>query len=189
MTFNDNIPQPIDRFSQSQRDLLNNNASLNNVLAVDHIEPQPGVPAENDHKGKHRQCTIRTGGAPVTVADEGALHVVNTGGTRQQLYYARESATTQTPVSMMAAFGNFVRAGAVLNLTGTGYNFQTPVNITAPNLADFRFVRNMMDANYAVFVFTSGGAAGAVSDIAINGFKADVTAATRIFVVVYGEIS
>jgi len=36
MAFNANIPQPTDRLSTSQQDLLNNNSALNTVFGIDH---------------------------------------------------------------------------------------------------------------------------------------------------------
>ena len=58
MSYQSAVPQSAHLLSRSQGDLLNNFTDLNNVLAVDHIQPQPAVAAEEGNRGQHRQVTF-----------------------------------------------------------------------------------------------------------------------------------
>ena len=58
MSFNKNIPQPTDRLSQSQQDLLNNNLQLNTSFGVNHF-PFDDLTADN---GKNNFVQLKNRG-------------------------------------------------------------------------------------------------------------------------------
>lgn len=54
MVFNKNIPQPGDRLSQSQQDLLNNNLQLNTSFSVNHY----AFDDQTVNNGMHHECQL-----------------------------------------------------------------------------------------------------------------------------------
>src|SRR5574340_1263877 len=72
MAYNDNIPQPADKLSTSQPQILQNFQALNTFTSVDHV----ALNAAN--QGKHRVATFPTGLAhPVVGASEVGLYAAN----------------------------------------------------------------------------------------------------------------
>lgn len=111
MTFNANIPNPNDRFPQSQPDILINFQQIDAIFGNNHVT----LTAAEDN-GKHNFCQFpEQGAAPATAVNEGALYTATGGSGGADLQFRRES------------------NGAVLEMTGlTVANVGTNYGITTP---------------------------------------------------------
>jgi len=86
--YKDDIPQPTDRLSLSQVELLNNFAAIKALVDVNHETFTGGISPE----GKHKFMTMpEQGAAPTTLLNEGGLYAkvgVTSGAT--ELFFRRE---------------------------------------------------------------------------------------------------
>jgi len=152
MTYLPGIPQSGDIPSQSQSQILNNFTALNTVFAVDHL----AFNAVNG--GKHQQTSlVNSAVAPVTVAGEGAIYTRNPGGTREQLYYGRESAGIEIPITPFIGGYGRVGGGALI---GDSFNITNVANPAAGTYT-ITLTNNMTSVNYGVLV-------SIVGDVGIN---------------------
>ena len=146
MTYLPGIPNAGDRPSQSQGQLLTNFTALNTVFGVDHL----AFNAVNG--GKHTQSTYRSTGVfpapPGNLAGEGSVYVSNSGGTRQQLYYQRESGGIEIPITPL--IGGFCRVSALGALVGD--NFNVAGVVYAAGVYTITFTNNLTSTNYAALV-------------------------------------
>lgn len=127
MAYKANIPQPTDRISVSQNDLLQNFAALNTTFSFNHIT----FNALTDN-GKHtvvslvRQSVAPTVGSyPANPIDgtDGAIYGFNFSVTnRSELYYKNASTGTAYPISAgnRAASGWAFIGGATVMAWGSG---------------------------------------------------------------------
>lgn len=146
MTFQPLIPAPGDYLATSQLDIQQNFQVSNTAFGKDHVAFDT-VP----NQGKHQRATILTGGLGVTLAGEGMLNVINSGGAREQLYYFRENniAAKNIPISMIGGFANVTGAGAV---TGTAFNLTCAGHVAGSGKYTMTFgaTANMMDEHYVI---------------------------------------
>ena len=144
MVYNSNIPQPTDRPSDSQSQLLGNFQDLKTFLDRNHVAiANPGVDLD---EGKHTFLQMpEQGTVPATLANEGAVYTKDSG-VSTQLYFREESngaeiqLTGIVPGSTVAAsyttFG-FTLGGIIINYgiinhvgTTTAVNFHIPYTNT-----------------------------------------------------------
>lgn len=145
MTFSPTIPASTDLISVSQGDIQTNFSQLNTIFQVDHVEYNNATVA---NRGKHKALTMLASAAPTPIAGEASLYVFNSGGTREQLRYRRESSGTIYPIT--EKYGAIVRFnGATGAIIGTAFNV-TSVTRTGAGLYTIKYAANMTDTNYAV---------------------------------------
>lgn len=142
MTYNANIPQATDDPSVSQAQLLANFGKLNTDFSVDHT----AFTASSD-VGKHKKATLLESATPTTSAGEGALYAKNTSGTREILYYRRESNGSDIPVGIIGAFVKFDSSGVAI-----GTPFNCSIARVATGRYEVTFTTAMADGNYIVLV-------------------------------------
>jgi len=153
MTYLPGIPQSGDIPTQSQSQILNNFTALNTVFAVDHL----AFNAVNG--GRHQQTSlVNSAIAPVTVAGEGAIYTRNPGAAREQLYYRRESAGIEIPITPL--IGGYGRVAAAI-LIGDSFNINPVIGNPAAGTYTITFTNNMTSTNYGVLVTIVG-------DVGIN---------------------
>lgn len=91
--YNGNIPQPNDRPSDSQSDLLNNFSALKVFVDRNHVAIVD--PTTNTSEGKHKFLQIpEQSGPPTTAVNEGGLYVKEQSS-RATLFYRQESDGTE----------------------------------------------------------------------------------------------
>lgn len=127
MTFDPNIPQPLDDLSVSQGDLLTNFGQLNTQFAVNHV---PFNDSSSD-KGKHKFVTyVEQADDPESKADEYLVYAKDDGGDTE-LYGRAESNGT---VFQMTKDGN-VYLGllpvAAVNFNQAGTIQGTAINVSS----------------------------------------------------------
>lgn len=109
-TFNDGIPAPNNDPSVDQPDLLQNNVSINGILAVDHIS----FNAQNG--GTHLQAHLPFFTNPVVIdgqATEGGLIYTSAGvadPSRAEAFF-KNNYNVPFPMSCIKAFGAFTASG------------------------------------------------------------------------------
>ncbi|MHA1401150.1 MAG: hypothetical protein ACTSQE_12445 [Candidatus Heimdallarchaeaceae archaeon] len=189
MTFNPNIPAAADIPSQSQAQLLANFTALNTVFQVNHIAFNAATDA-----GKHLNATLLTYGAapavPVTLAGEGALFTRTQAAARMQLYYVRENAGAEIPISMLGGFAKFARVGGAI--AGTSFNINTPIVVAGGGTTlSVAFTTPMLDTDYLVFAHKNVGESFTFQNITVNGFDLVTTdtAYTFVMIQVIGELA
>lgn len=141
--YNPNIPQPTDRLTNSQGDILTNFSELNTIFGINHI-PFSVTP----NSGRHTMCELlevgaTPGGAPV---NEVTLYCGDVGGSRE-LFFTRDNSSA-TPIRLTgpavpsaASNGYTFLSGGLLiqwgQLTQTDSTYQTLTfatnNIAFPN--------------------------------------------------------
>ena len=146
MTYDPAIPQAGDDPAVSQAQLLTNAGQLNTIFALNHFEYNHVTVAD---RGKHRYISMVSQAPPVTGAGEGATYVNNTGATRQQLHYRRESNGIDVPISTY--IGGFVRFSGGGVIVGDSFNIASVVR-TAAGQYTINFTNNLTSGNYAVIV-------------------------------------
>ena len=98
--YNNNIPQPSDRPSDSQDDLLQNFQALKVFLDRNHVAIID--PTTNTSEGKHRFLQMPEQVAvPSTADNEGALYVKEANG-RSSLYFRQEKDGTEIQMTKQA---------------------------------------------------------------------------------------
>ena len=185
------MPQSGDVPAQSQAQILANFQQLNTIFANNHIAFNAAI-----NNGKHTTIEMLEQALPASAAGEGVLYAFNSGGTREQLRYRRESNGTVIPISeWFGAFCNFTAANpAVVNKQ---FNIAS-VTWVDNTTYDVLFTDAMTDANYIV-VFgrtnTSGSSNIAVDSTGVpptvNGFRVISSAVFtyKIMFAVFGEIA
>ena len=190
MTFLPGIPTTGEAPSQSQSKILSNFTALNTVFGVDHL----AFNAVNG--GKHSQSTYRSTGVfpapPGNLVGEGSVYVSNTAAARQQLYYQRESAGIEIPITSIIGGFCRVQAGA---LVGDQFNVGAVANPAAGTYT-ITLTNNMTSTNYCVFAQVNGDVNTCwVGTFAVGSFQvftatAAGTLANRNFsVLIIGEIA
>ena len=165
MTYNPNIPQASDRPSISQGQLLINAQQLNNIFNVNH-----SAFASLTNAGKHTYVAMVAQAVPTTVAGEGAAYVFNTGGTREQLRYVRESAGIEIPLTEWV--GGFVSFNSRPALILKQYNVATVTSTGVATTFDVVFTTAMTDANYVVVGSSEAADTSCqISNRTVNGFR------------------
>lgn len=145
MTFAPNSPQSGDEPSVSQPILLVNNQQINTVFQQDHVAMTDGTTA---NRGKHIAVTLRGVTDPTPLAGEAGLYAFNSGGTREQLRFRRESSGSIYPLT--EKYGAIVRFnGATGAIIGTAFNVGS-VTRTGVGLYTINFTANMTDTDYPV---------------------------------------
>lgn len=91
MSFNPNIPQPTDRPSDSQAQLLTNNQQLDTIFDVDHVTFSAAA-----GKGEHDKITFNNvlGADPGLAAPKSSLYTKNVSGVAQ-LFFQNASVVRQ----------------------------------------------------------------------------------------------
>ena len=88
MVYKGNIPQPADKLSVSQGDILEDFSQVGTIFDVDHVALDNATVAS---RGKHEQATlIHKAADPSTLAGEGKVYTVKDGSS-QYLRYREES--------------------------------------------------------------------------------------------------
>lgn len=125
MVYNNNIPQPTDRPSDSQSDLLANFQDLKTFLDRNHEAIVD--PSVNLDEGKHIYLQMpEQGVAPTTAADEGALYT-KVSGTATQLFFREESNGAERQLTGIAPTSTVAPAYTTYSFTlgGIIFNYGT----------------------------------------------------------------
>lgn len=194
MVYKGNIPQPTDKLSASQPEILENYNQLGLLFAIDHASLTDATVA---NRGKHEQATLLHKAADAsTAAGEGAIYTVM-DGTTQYLRYREESDGT---VYNLATGGtdSIVFAYATIHTTwGGAFSIAKQRNIASiTKLSDstfsFLFTTPASDAEYAIVCSGNPGATSTgvkrLTQTA-NGATIQFTGATssaKVYLVVYG---
>lgn len=125
MTFDPTIPQPTDRPSASQADLLNNFTQLNTVFDVDHVT----FNATTD-RGEHNKITLNS-----VIADPGlgdpkcSLYIKTIAGDSELFFEKYDNTAVANLVQQMTNLNitNLVNAGTA---GGTLYRIDSPLGYT-----------------------------------------------------------
>lgn len=162
MTFNPNIPQGPDAFSQSQSEIQTNFAQSNTLFDVDHYTFDDATTAD---RGKHRKSTYQEQAVdPVTVANEIAIFSKDLAGATR-LYLAQEAAGTIFQLSgrdpSSAASGETYLPGGILLKWG---------NIAAATNGAVQTFPTPFPANCWMVLVTIN-IASTVSPVGVNGFN------------------
>lgn len=114
MAYNSAIPQPTDRISASQAQLLGNFQAIPTLLAVNH-----GIFGAAD-EGKHKFVTmpVQTGDPGTLAAEMALFSKTSTVTTFPELFVVSESMGTVLPLS-----GSVLRNSPAINETGAGWCF------------------------------------------------------------------
>lgn len=160
MSYKANIPQPTDRISVSQNDLLHNFAALNTIFGFNHVTWDSVT-----NNGKHtvvslqRQTVAPTVGAypgnPIDGTD-GAVYGFNFSVTnRSELYYKNASTETAYPISAGSRLtsGWAFIGGATVMAWGSSSGSGDVVIIPAP--ATYPAFTNIFSAQVTTFMVTS----------------------------------
>jgi len=192
MVYSPNIPQPNNRPSNSQPQLLENFSQLNTIFNVNHQTFNAATNA-----GKHTHVDMIAQAAPTPLAGEGSLYVFNTGGTREQCRYRRESSGTIMPVTeWIGGYLSFTVAAGVctiqkqFNIAAVAYSVAGQYNVT--------FTTNLTDANY-IAVGNARRAANdmvcCISNKAVGGFRVQTSVssvlseAVTVDIAIFGELT
>lgn len=195
MTFDPTLPLATEGFAQSQVDVTTNFNQTNIVFNANHVNFNDATVVD---RGKHRQIIAKAVAVPATIAGEGAVYVANSGGTREQLRYRRESNGIVIGLTeWMGASCTFVGAtGAIsqsFNIAGIVRTAQGRYTVT--------FTTALVAATYGVLVSPRVDAAGSVWSVTtanhgVGGFDIRVKALndtyqdpTSCSFIVVGEIS
>jgi hypothetical protein len=112
--YNANIPQPTDRISDSQADILGNFIALNTVMGENHYT------FGTANEGKHQYVSLpEQGAAPATAVNEAALYtkIGTYDATNSQLFFRRENngAEIECTASSLATNGwSYLPSGVLL---------------------------------------------------------------------------
>lgn len=140
MTFDPAIPQPNDRLSESQQDLLENFQQLNTVFGVNHV-------AFNDNssnKGKHKFVTYIEQASDPTGSDQQMTVFAKDQGGDTELY-----AVTPTTTFQMTKDGSLYTGlipFAAVNFNSTGVIQGTALNVSSVSLASNTYTINFTNA-------------------------------------------
>jgi hypothetical protein len=130
------IPQPTDRISVSQNDILTNFTELNTQFAIDHI----AFDAVSNN-GKHNKVSLvdSSSGIPVFVASDVGLYNANdvVGGTGQrQLWYSNPSLGSYPITAGLRSSNGWARiGGGVYLIWGSQTSIANTTTDTTINLA------------------------------------------------------
>lgn len=168
MTYNPQIPQPTDRISTSQGDLLANFQQLEAQYGTngDHIE----WTATTDN-GKHKRSTYidQTASPPITAGFECASYA-RTAGNQTNLYARRNGITTlDYPLMPVRAMVNVNAANTQL---GVSFNINTTA--FAGNTWTITFATPEPDTNYLVLASPVNGTTLngiVIRTITVNSFQ------------------
>lgn len=195
MTYLPTIPAPTDRLSKSQQDIRTNFTVLNDVFNNNHIPFTNTV-----NPGKHTHVDMLAQAAPVTAAGEGSLYAFNTGGTRDQLRYRRESNGAIVPLTeWIGAFAVFTwnnGTGVITILKQLNVASITHTGGLNPYFT-ITFTQAMADTNYVIHVQninrTLSEIINGASNIAVDSFRSTQssfsTGLNTYHLAVFGEIS
>lgn len=127
MSYNPIIPQPTDRISQSQSQILENFTQLNNQFGLEHTAFDSG-----SDQGKHKAVRLlNQGGDPVTGGAEGGLYTKMPVATSELYYRYQSNGNVQQATNRNSIFG---ACFAMVRVTGnsSGYTIAgTPINVTS----------------------------------------------------------
>lgn len=137
MAYQNNIPQPSDRLSISQAELLNNFAAIQTLIDINHYS------FASPNEGKHLYLQLPEHAAPTTAANEAGLYAaVGPVSTVTELVFRRESngasifftegslvtnGWTRLPSGLLMQWGT-----ASISDSGTT-SVSFPINFTNPN--------------------------------------------------------
>lgn len=133
--YNGNIPQPSDRPSDSQADLLNNFGAIKVFLDRNHVAIVD--PTTNTSEGKHKFLQMpEQGSAPTTDANEAGLYVKEQSS-RSTLFFRQESNGTEVQMTnldpLLASSGyTFLPGGLILQWGAAVSTSSNPTNVTYP---------------------------------------------------------
>ncbi|MDC7243649.1 MAG: hypothetical protein PQJ44_06910 [Sphaerochaetaceae bacterium] len=192
MSYNPNIPQPTDKLSNSQADLLGNASSANTIFGQDHFQ----FDAINGGKHQHVVMPGKSGGTPpTTVSGEGGIYTVTTGSNTDHFYTRDADATNVYQMTRITNDGteygrfatNTTYAAGPPTLTGGwtflpgGMLFQYGQGVTtttsAPNLL-VTFPKAFTNVVYSVtatpIISTSNRRHVTIWDVATNQFRCTI---------------
>ncbi len=167
--YNPSVPQSTDRPSISQGQLLANFSELNTIFAINHVTFNATTNA-----GKHTYVAMIAQAAPATAAGEGAAYTFNTGGTREQFRYRRESSGVNVPITeWIGAFCHF--QGTNPAVIDKQFNIASVTRISTTSF-DVVFTNALTDTFYIVAGMPEGAVAGqssafGIDNKTVNGFR------------------
>jgi hypothetical protein len=164
MTYYPTIPQPGDKPSSSQAQILSNFTVLNTTFGLNHYAFNSGVNA-----GKHKYSTyFNQAAGPATGATEGALYC-KLQSARSGLYFRRESSgseilmTNKTTPVVAASGCSFLPGGLLIQWgtisvpVGDSGNFNFPAAFSAtPYSIQLTFIRSAGASSTNAVYVTSG---------------------------------
>lgn len=119
MTFNPNIPQGADPFSQSQGQIQTNFSTSNTIFNLNHVAFDDSTVAD---RGKHRRSDYLQVAAPGSLANELAVYQKASGGS-SNLFFQRDNVATEVqltgPNPIVAGTGETFLPGGILIKWGT----------------------------------------------------------------------
>jgi hypothetical protein len=193
-TYNNLIPQPSDKLSVSQGDLLSNFGTLSNAIDNDHVDILDPTATE---QMKHKYIRLKEQTAPVaaTTADEGGLYVDDSD---HALYFKPHNDGTAEKISSGGSGGGNVLAWGLMTYQGSpnfnytinyGSNLANTVSVITPSLIQVNFTTALASANYIVLISKSSVSTANTFFVAgsqtVNSFQISGTA-TNIAITVIG---
>lgn len=169
MVYNGSIPQPTDKLSVSQGDLLENFSELGTIFAVDHAALDDATVAD---RGKHAQCSLlHKGTDPSTSSGEGTIYTVKSGSD-ESLRWRQESDGT---IHVLAGSEGGAAFAYVNFTTGAVPTINKQKNVASVTLTDsthytITFTSAASDTNYIVLL---------TGDIDSNQYPISVVTANR----------
>lgn len=152
--YNPNIPQPTDRPSKSQSQILGNFGQANTIFGVDHVPFDDSTVA---NRGYHKKITIQNiGAAPVVPAGTCELYTeVDAQTGNQELFFKNsDSSRALTPTLRIATYCSFRPTSAAPKI----YNAGDPDLLLSKNILKIQTQSVSIGSFAWTYTVTFGGA-------------------------------
>ena len=144
MAYNNNIPQPGDFISVSQRQFLDNFQTMSSYWNVDHYDLNDGSATMH----KHRKMTMPVqGSAPTTLSDEVALYTKTATG-HANLFMRKASNGTEIQITRNSATGVLKPEAAVI------FDYTGAIIGPSKNIATVQVIGDFFEIAYTTPIST-----------------------------------